>query len=72
MKLSLRLLQLLLICFLTFQISAQKLYTGFQGAGSDGYYLYGGLTWSALVSTWQTLGSQNQGLIDVSTYIKNG
>ncbi len=72
MKLKLQLLNILLICFLTSQSFAQDLYTGVYRAGTDGYYLYGGLTWSALVAKWQTLGSQNQRLIDVSTYVQNG
>jgi murein DD-endopeptidase MepM/ murein hydrolase activator NlpD len=72
MKLRLRLLQVIFACILFCEISAQDLYTGVWRAGSDGYYLYGGLTWNQLVSKWQTLASQNQRLIDVSTFVRNG
>jgi murein DD-endopeptidase MepM/ murein hydrolase activator NlpD len=68
----LRLHQLIFACLLTLTISAQDIYTGVWRAGTDGYYLYGGLTWDQLVSKWQTLASQNQRLIDVSTYEENG
>ena len=72
MKLSLRLLRFLFACSLTTQIGAQDLYTGVWRAGTDGYALYGGLTWIAFTSRWETLGSQGQRLIDISTYVKNG
>ena len=72
MKLKLQLMQIVFAILLITKLSAQDLYTGVWRAGTDGYYLYGGLTWSAFVSKWQTLGSQNQRLIDISTYVKNG
>src|SRR5205809_3709569 len=72
MKLRLRLLQVILACFFMCTVSAQDLYTGVWRAGTDGYYLYGGLTWNQFVSKWQTLGSQNQRLIDISTYVEDG
>ena len=49
-------------------VSAQDLYTGVWRAGTDGYALYGGLTWSNFVTKWQTLGGQNLRLVDISTY----
>lgn len=72
MKPILLLLKFFIVCLLTTQLTAQDLYTGVWRAGTDGYALYGGLTWSAFVNRWQTLGGQNQRLIDISTYVKNG
>jgi hypothetical protein len=70
MKLQLRLLPVILFCCILCKVNAQDLYTGVWRSGSDGYVLYGGLTWDAFVAKWQTLGSQNQRLIDISTYLK--
>ncbi len=72
MKLKLQLLQILFACLFITKISAQDLYTGVYRAGTDGYALYAGLTWNDFVSKWQTLGGQNQRLIDISTYLQNG
>ena len=72
MKYIIRLLPLMFIFISTIKTYSQDLYTGVWGAGTDGYYLYGGLTWNDLVTKWQTLGGQNQRLIDVSTYVKDG
>ncbi len=72
MKLKLLLLQLLFACLFITKISAQDLYTGVWRAGTDNYALYGGLNWNDFVSKWQTLGSQNLRLVDISTYLQNG
>src|SRR4249919_907099 len=72
MKARLQLLQVVFACMLTSTVFAQDLYTGVWRAGTDGYFLYAGLDWNAFVSKWQTLGSQNQRLVDISTYVKNG
>lgn len=72
MKFKLRLLQIIFACMLTSVVPAQDLYTGVWRSGTDGYVLYGGLSWSSFVSKWQTLGGQNQRLIDISTYVENG
>lgn len=72
MKLKLKLLQLMFACLFVTKIYAQELYTGVWRSGTDGYALYGGLSWSALVSKWQTLAGQNLRLVDISTYTSNG
>ncbi len=69
MKLRLRLLQLLFAAVLCTKAPAQDLYTGVWRAGTDGYALYGGLNWTDFVAKWQTLGSQNLRLVDISTYV---
>ncbi|HYK46213.1 MAG TPA: T9SS type A sorting domain-containing protein [Parafilimonas sp.] len=71
-KIKLQLLQILFACLFLTEISAQDLYTGVWRGGTDGYALYGGLTWNSFVSKWQTLASQNLRLVDISTYLKNG
>ncbi len=68
MKLKLQLLQIIFACLLISKLSAQNLYTGVWRAGTDGYALYGGLTWNDFVAKWQALGSQNLRLVDISTY----
>jgi murein DD-endopeptidase MepM/ murein hydrolase activator NlpD len=72
MKLKLLWLQIIFACLFITKISAQNLYTGVWRAGTDGYALYGGLNWTDFVSKWQTLGSQNLRLVDVSTYTQSG
>lgn len=72
MRLKLKLLQIIFACLLTIITSAQDLYTGVWRAGTDGYALYGGLSWTSFVTKWQSLGSQNLRLVDISTYVVNG
>ncbi len=72
MKQTSRLLIAAFTFLISFQISAQDLYTGVWRTGTGGYYLYSGLNWNDFVAKWQTLGSQNERLIDISTYVLNG
>ena len=72
MKLKLQLLQIVFACLLVTKLSAQDLYTGVWRAGTDAYNLQAGLTWTDFVAKWSSLGTQNQRLIDVSTYVKGG
>lgn len=68
MKYKLQLLQLVFAFLFITKISAQDLYTGVWRAGTDNYALHSGLKWNDFVNKWQTLGSQNLRLVDVSTY----
>jgi len=72
MRPKLMMLQVIFVCMFITETHAQSLFTGIWRAGTDGYALYGGLSWSSLVSKWQTLGGQGLRLTDISTYLKNG
>src|SRR6187551_838360 len=72
MKIKFTLLQLAIACMIISKVSAQDFYTGVWRAGTDGYALYGGLTWSSFTSKWSTLAGQNLRLVDISTYTKSG
>jgi len=69
MKLKLKLLQL----FLHVRLSVKSLPGSLHrhlACRTDGYALYGGLTWNDLLPNGKTLGSQNLRLIDISNLFR--
>jgi hypothetical protein len=53
-------------------LTAQQRYVGIWRSGTDGYYLWAGVDWTAFNKKWDDLAKQNLRLVKIKTYVQNG